>query len=171
MENKKAQQKKKKSPIGKVVLVVVLLSMLSEFAEGLGDGGGLHRLWFRLRMLMRPVNSWLFRMGIDPPWCEWLPWIALVLALVLLIALIASAAKKSKAAASDRPPVPGKPRPDPRTASFQAPEAHCVSCEISGEDHFARDRAQRIAQLDEWLKNGLIERDEYRLLKSRYMQE
>ena len=39
------------------------------------------------------------------------------------------------------------------------------------DDHFVRDKAQRIAQLDEWLKNGLIDREEYRVLKSRYERD
>lgn len=51
---------------------------------------------------------------------------------------------------------------------FPEPEAHCVSCELSGEDHFARDRALRLRQLDDWLRNGIIEKDEYRILKERY---
>ena len=41
-------------------------------------------------------------------------------------------------------------------------------CEQTGEDHFQRDKARRIAQLDIWLKNGIIGREEYRVLKDRY---
>ena len=40
-----------------------------------------------------------------------------------------------------------------------------------GEDHFRRDKRTRIAQLDDWLKNGLIDRKEYNELKKRYMQD
>ena len=39
------------------------------------------------------------------------------------------------------------------------------------EDHFQRDRRNRISQLDDWLKNGLIDRKEYDELKKRYKQE
>ena len=39
---------------------------------------------------------------------------------------------------------------------------------VPGEDHFERDRRNRIAQLDVWLKNGLIDRKEYSELKKRY---
>ena len=53
---------------------------------------------------------------------------------------------------------------------FSAPEAPCIVCENTGEDHFLRDKARRIAQLDDWLKNGLIDRDEYRVLKDRYQR-
>ena len=51
---------------------------------------------------------------------------------------------------------------------FSAPEAPCIVCENTGDDHFQRDKARRIAQLDDWLKNGLIDRDEYRVMKDRY---
>ena len=51
---------------------------------------------------------------------------------------------------------------------FPVPGAPCIVCENTGEDHFKRDKARRIAQLDDWLKNGLIDRSEYRVLKDRY---
>ena len=38
----------------------------------------------------------------------------------------------------------------------------------TGEDHFAHDKAQRIAQLDDFLKNGIIDKAEYRTLRDRY---
>ena len=53
---------------------------------------------------------------------------------------------------------------------FRAPEAPCIVCEQTGEDHFQRDKARRIAQLDDWLKNGLIDRSEYLVLKDRYQR-
>ena len=43
--------------------------------------------------------------------------------------------------------------------------------DYSGEDHFQRDQRNRIAQLDDWLRNGLIDRNEYRELKRRYERE
>ena len=54
--------------------------------------------------------------------------------------------------------------------AFPEPEAHCVVCENTGVDHFDRDRQMRVQQLDEWLKNGLIEREEYMILKRKYEQ-
>ena len=60
---------------------------------------------------------------------------------------------------------------DPRTESFTKPEAPCIVYEQTGEDHFARDKQNRIRQLDEWLKNGLIDRAEYAVLKSRYERD
>lgn len=73
-------------------------------------------------------------------------------------------------------PVPSMKRPLVSAASrsakrdFRAPEAPCIVCEQTGEDHFQRDKARRIAQLDDWLKNGLIDRQEYLVLKDRYQR-
>ena len=44
-------------------------------------------------------------------------------------------------------------------------------CENTGEDHFSRDRTLRLRQLEDWLKNGLIDRAEYRVLRARYEKE
>ena len=54
--------------------------------------------------------------------------------------------------------------------NYSAPDAPCIVCENTGEDHFQRDKARRIAQLDDWLKNGLIDRSEYLVLKDRYQR-
>ncbi len=53
---------------------------------------------------------------------------------------------------------------------YRAPEAPCIVCENTGEDHFQRDKARRIAQLDDWLKNGIIDRKEYLVMKDRYQR-
>ncbi len=70
-------------------------------------------------------------------------------------------------------PVPSMQRREPVIAprQFPQPEAYCVSCELSGEDHFVRDRKRRLEQLNEWLKNGLIDREEYRVLKYRFERD
>ena len=39
---------------------------------------------------------------------------------------------------------------------------------VCDEDHFLRDRRNRLSQLDDWLKSGLIDRKEYSELKKRY---
>ena len=70
-------------------------------------------------------------------------------------------------------PVPSMQRQaakNPAHRDFRAPEAPCIVCEQTGEDHFQRDKARRIAQLDDWLKNGLIDRQEYLVLKDRYQR-
>lgn len=68
---------------------------------------------------------------------------------------------KSAAQRFAAPPRRNAPPPD-------MPDAACVVCDNTGEDHFAHDKAQRIAQLDEFLKNGIIDKAEYRTLRDRY---
>ena len=70
----------------------------------------------------------------------------------------------------DRPAPAAKKTYPPRSAKrdFSAPEAPCIVCEQTGDDHFQRDKARRLAQLDDWLKIGLIDREEYRVMRDRY---
>lgn len=113
---------------------------------------------------------------------------AVMAVFVLAIALIAigkSAAKKRQSGERPAPATGARPTPSIQTSrpvpsmqrrepvatahrSFPQPDAYCVSCELSGEDHFVRDRSRRIAQLDEWLKNGLVDKQEYLVLKRRF---
>ena len=60
---------------------------------------------------------------------------------------------------------------DPRSKSFVKPDAPCIVCEHTGEDHLERDKQNRIRQLDDWLKSGLIDRSEYRVLKDRFERD
>ena len=122
---------------------------------------GLGQLAYRLRL----------QLGFDP-----LPWIALILVIVVIAALV-KAVRRGKKAAEDAVPSASRSagrvsaatrRPDPRTKSFTNPDPYCIVCDQNGDDHFRHDKAQRIKQLDEWLKNGLIDREEYRVMKNRY---
>ena len=81
------------------------------------------------------------------------------------------------AQAQDAPFRPASPRQDAPQRSVppqrsmpppDMPDAACVVCDNTGEDHFAHDKAQRIAQLDAFLKNGIIDKAEYRTLRERY---
>ena len=85
----------------------------------------------------------------------------------------ASAARKTPSVELHRPVPSMQRREAPLSSSnhFPKPDAYCVTCENTGEDHFVRDRNRRIAQLDEWLKNGLIDREEYRVLKYRFERD
>lgn len=61
-------------------------------------------------------------------------------------------------------------------------DAYCKTCsdefvynnrqveynEFSAEENFIRDRQRRMRQLDDFLKNGLIDKNEYMVLRSRY---
>ena len=63
---------------------------------------------------------------------------------------------------------PQRSVPPRRSIPPDMPDAACVVCDNTGEDHFAHDKAQRIAQLDDFLKNGIIDKAEYRTLRERY---
>ncbi len=104
-----------------------------------------------------------------------------LLVLILGISVVAKAAGKARARREETPVRTQSSREKPQPSirlhsthpavsrqSFSEPDPYCLVCEQTGEDHFARDRAQRIAQLDTWLKNGIIDRAEYRALKDRY---
>ena len=70
--------------------------------------------------------------------------------------------------ASPRQDAPQRSVPPQRSMPSDMPDAACVVCDNTGEDHFAHDKAQRIAQLDDFLKNGIIDKAEYRTLRERY---
>ena len=150
---------KKKKPAGSFWWVAVLL-MLGALSETEGK--------VNFRRMLTPLRFWFYRHDIDPGLGVPLVFTVIIVALILIVVAIA---KRKMAEKKDRPPTPAASRRDPRTASFTKPDAHCVSCELSGDDHFARDRQQRIRQLDEWLKNGIIDRAEYRQLKQRYQRD
>lgn len=80
-------------------------------------------------------------------------------------------ASEVEAAKHSYTPEPRKPKPVKKPSAhrdFSAPDAPCIVCEQTGEDHFQRDKARRLAQLDDWLKIGLIDREEYRVMRDRY---
>ena len=51
------------------------------------------------------------------------------------------------------------------------PEAESPTNENIETDPFAREKEQRLRQLDEWLANGTIDKEEYQRLKDRYEGE
>ena len=79
------------------------------------------------------------------------------IAVVLVITLAVLAAQKAKAKKTEARNGDSIPD-DPRMKTFTKPDAPCVVCEHTGEDHLARDKQNRIRQLDDWLKSGLIDR-------------
>lgn len=92
------------------------------------------------------------------------------IAVVLVISLAVLAAQKAKAKKAKADAPDNRPE-DPRMKTFTKPDAPCVVCEHTGEDHLARDKQNRIRQLDDWLKSGLIDRAEYAVLKDRYERD
>lgn len=157
--------KKKKKSGGAWWLIFVVIALLSQASEGI-DLSWLAPLWHRFRVT-------LLRYGItlDPG----IVLLAAVVAVLLLISVIVKAAKR-RGEVVERKPATARTsaaihRPDPRSRSFTPPEPSCIVCDHTGEDHFQHDKAQRIQQLGEWLKNGLIDREEYKVLKARYERD
>lgn len=122
------------------------------------------------------------------------PVVFFAIAVIVVVAVLVSLAKKkgapaAKTGASPSPaasavrktpsvelhrPAPAMQRREAPISSpnhFPKPDAYCVTCENTGEDHFVRDRRRRIEQLDNWLKNGLIDRQEYLVLKARFEKD
>jgi len=100
--------------------------------------------------------------------------VAIVIAIVINVL---SARKKLKAQQDKKRPVertaartPTVPLHRPAPSMEHRPSAPVRSYNQAGLDHFARDKARRIAQLDEWLKNGLIDKAEYNVLKDRFQR-
>ena len=160
MANKKQTAKKKSLGLGWLILIFgIALSNASEVF----DSGAFRHFLFELRILAYRLDI-PFDLLLAAP----------ILLIVLLIAVIKAARRKKKERDADTPTMTkarasaAVHRHDPREKSFTEPEAYCFSCEATGEDHFQRDRNTRIRQLDEWLKNGLIDRAEYQVLKERY---
>lgn len=161
--------KKKKSSGGLGIFIVLLIwFVLPRVLSALDDpdlSRNFRRLWMRLRF-------WALDLGIDP---NLLP-VIIAVVVIVVVALIAGAARKASASTKANNSTAGRTSaakncPDPRSRSFTPPEPSCVVCDHTGEDHFVHDKQQRIAQLDEWLKNGLIDREEYRVLKDRYQRD
>ena len=93
----------------------------------------------------------------------------------IVIAAARSGAKKKKGAA---PSAKRHPRERKDVPPLEVPQsrgrgddAYCVVCENTGEDHFAHDKAERIKQLDDFLKNGIIDKNEYRIIRERYKND
>ena len=63
---------------------------------------------------------------------------------------------------------PSSTQPDP--ARPQAAPVRVYNDRIREEDA-ARDRQRRLKQLEEFYKNGFVDREEYRVLRQRYEQE
>ena len=168
--NNQNQKKKKGGGFG-ALIVILLMLVVPRIMEALENGD--------LRHVRRQMQFWLLRNGIDPELLPVLIAAAVIIVVAFFIVVSGISKLRSKASAGDRMRTnssagrtsAAKNRPDPRSRSFVPPEPSCIVCDHTGEDHFLRDKAQRIAQLDEWLKNGLIDRAEYRVLKDRYERD
>lgn len=163
------QKNKKKSKLGLGWLIFILaMYLVPRLMEGL-DSADFSSFMRRLRL---QFLIWEHQLGLPLPTLLAVG----VLCVVLLAVILRTARKKAMETKEDRPTRAPRTsaavqRPDPRAKSFTEPDAYCFTCEATGEDHFQRDKLTRIRQLEEWLKNGLIDREEYKVLKARYEQD
>ena len=104
-----------------------------------------------------------------------------ILAIALIIAIMVIAVKEMKKAAQKNSagsaPVQWT-RPDndrrqnaPKPAERPVYTPQTVYNENASAENFQRDRQRRIAQLDGFLKNGIIDKEEYKVLLSRYERD
>ena len=100
--------------------------------------------------------------------------ILVILAIVLIVAVAVIGLKAGKKAikqkTEDQAPVQWKrPGSDlPQNAPRPVSSTQIVYNENASAENFQRDRQRRIAQLDDFLKNGIIDKEEYKVLLSRY---
>ena len=103
-------------------------------------------------------------------------WFILAIALIIAIVVIAvkAATKTAQKNSAEEAPVRWT-RPDndsrqnapkPTERPVYTPQAGYN--ENASAENFQRDRQRRIAQLDDFLKNGIIDKEEYKVLLSRY---
>ena len=98
--------------------------------------------------------------------------VILIITIVVSVIVICLAFKKGKKRIAQSTAAPKK----------KQKEEYCKTCsdefiynnrqteynEYSAEENFIRDRQRRISQLDDFLKNGLIDKEEYWVLRSHY---
>ena len=104
--------------------------------------------------------------------------ILVILAIVLIVAVAVIGLKAGKKAikqkTEDQAPVqwkrPGNDLPQnaPKPAERPVYTPQAGYNENASAENFQRDRQRRIAQLDDFLKNGIIDKEEYKVLLSRY---
>ena len=106
-------------------------------------------------------------------------WFILAIALIIVIFVIAVKAGKKAAQKNSAGSAPVQwTRPDndrrqnaPKSAERPVYTPQTVYNENASAENFQRDRQRRIAQLDGFLKNGIIDKEEYKVLLSRYERD
>ena len=106
-------------------------------------------------------------------------WFILAIALIIAIMVIAVKAMKKAAQKNSAGSAPiqwTRPENDrsqnaPKSAERPVYTPQTVYNENASAENFQRDRQRRIAQLDGFLKNGIIDKEEYKVLLSRYERD
>ena len=98
--------------------------------------------------------------------------VILAIALMVAVAIIAVKAgqKAVKEKSADSAPVQWKRPDNDRRQNTPRPvyTPQAVYNENASAENFQRDKQRRISQLDGFLKNGIIDKEEYKVLLSRY---
>jgi len=98
--------------------------------------------------------------------------IAVILAVVVIVKKALGTAKVSSPRAEKFSSYLNREEQGAEEQGFKRREPVVISYdERAQEKNFVRDRARRLAQLDGFLKNGIIEKEEYNILKARYLKE
>ena len=106
-------------------------------------------------------------------------WFILAIALIIAIMVIAVKAMKKAAQKNSAGSAPiqwTRPENDrrqnaPKSAERPVYTPQTVYNENASAENFQRDQQRRIAQLDGFLKNGIIDKEEYKVLLSRYERD
>ncbi len=114
--------------------------------------------WYRLQFIIREILYRLKMLMEDVP----------VLWLLLIFVILPKMLKaKSKSTAKRGPGKTGS-RAAEASRTVPKPDRNAFMPEPDITDY---DRQRRLRQLDGWLKDGLIDKEEYRVLKKRYKEE
>ena len=140
MDNNRNRQKKKSSPIGIAFAVVLALASLAEGASGDAD----------------------VLIGI-------IVIIAVIFAVFFLVGKLSKKIRQTGAATAKIPVITRFSRDSGETPPVTASRPKSfVYDDKAYERNEQRDIQRRLSQLDEFLKNGIIEKEEYRILRARY---
>lgn len=140
MDNNRNRQKKKSSPIGIAFAVILVLASLAEGAGGDAD------VFIGIIII-----------------------IAIIYAAFFLVGKLSKKVRETGRAAAKNPVLTRFSRDSVETPPVTAsrPKTFDYDDRVY-ECNEQRDIQRRLSQLDEFLKNGIIEKEEYRILRARY---
>lgn len=140
MDNNRNRQKKKSSPIGIAFAVILALASLAEGADGDAD------VFIGIIII-----------------------IAIIFAVFFLVGKLSKKVRETGGAAAKKAVFTRFGRDSEETLPVTASRPKTfVYDDRAYERNEQRDIQRRLSQLDEFLKNGIIEKEEYRILRARY---
>lgn len=140
MDNNRNRQKKKSSPIGIAFAVILALASLAEGAGGDAD------VFIGIIII-----------------------IAIIFAVFFLVGKLSKKVRETGGAVAKKAVFTRFSRDSEETLPVTAARPKTfVYDDMAYERNEQRDIQRRLSQLDEFLKNGIIEKEEYRILRARY---